>query len=143
MQKITYAAKSYINENSSVPAANKVQATDMNEIKTVVNANADATHKWIALGDTTGTTALTLPQDFNEILAVVKVNNNNSVCIPIVIPEGALYSVAHGFNGGYYEVASVNAHARVLASLTSISIGGTTLNGSSTTNNSTMEVYYR
>ena len=143
MQKITYAAKSYINENSSVPAANKVQAADMNEIKTVVNANADATNKWVALGDTTGTTALTLPQDFNEILAVVKVNNNNNVCIPIVIPEGSLYSTSYGFNGGYYEGASVNAHARVLASLTSISIGGATLNGSNVLTNSKMEVYYR
>lgn len=143
MQKITYAAKSYINENASVPAANKVQAADMNEIKTVVNANADATNKWVALGDTTGTTALTLPQDFNEILAVVKVNNNNNVCIPIVIPEGSLYSTSYGFNGGYYEGASVNAHARVLASLTSISIGGATLNGSNVLTNSKMEVYYR
>lgn len=38
---ITYSNKSDINSNSSVPAANKVQAADMNEIKTVVNANAN------------------------------------------------------------------------------------------------------
>lgn len=41
IQKITYSDKSYINENASVSAINKVQATDMNEIKTVVNNNAD------------------------------------------------------------------------------------------------------
>lgn len=37
---ITYTDKSDINSNSSVPADNKVQAEDMNEIKTVVNNNA-------------------------------------------------------------------------------------------------------
>lgn len=38
---ITYSDKSDINVNSSVPSTNKVQATDMNEIKSVVNNNAD------------------------------------------------------------------------------------------------------
>lgn len=40
IQTITYSNKSYINENAGVAATNKVQATDMNEIKTVVNNNA-------------------------------------------------------------------------------------------------------
>lgn len=39
--KITYSNKSYINQNADIPAANKVQDTDMNEIKTVVNTNDD------------------------------------------------------------------------------------------------------
>lgn len=39
--KITYANKSAINSNSGVADTNKVNATDMNEIKTVVNNNAD------------------------------------------------------------------------------------------------------
>lgn len=38
---ITYSNKSDINVNSSVPSTNKVQATDMNEIKSVVNNNAN------------------------------------------------------------------------------------------------------
>jgi len=41
IQKITYSDKSYINENASIAATNKVQADDMNEIKSVVNNNAD------------------------------------------------------------------------------------------------------
>lgn len=45
MALITYANKSTMNENASVPAVNKVQASDMNEIKNVVNGN------WNALGD--------------------------------------------------------------------------------------------
>lgn len=39
MAQITYADKQYVNQNASVPANNKVQDTDMNEIKTVVNTN--------------------------------------------------------------------------------------------------------
>lgn len=40
MALITYADKATMNENSSVPTINKVRAADMNEIKSVVNANA-------------------------------------------------------------------------------------------------------
>ena len=42
MAKITYDNKSYLNQNGSVPNVNKVNDTDMNEIKTVVNTNYDA-----------------------------------------------------------------------------------------------------
>lgn len=39
MAQITYADKSAMNVNSSIPAINKCQASDMNEIKSVVNNN--------------------------------------------------------------------------------------------------------
>lgn len=42
---ITYLDKSDINVNSSVPSTNKVQATDMNEIKSVVNNNSSELSK--------------------------------------------------------------------------------------------------
>lgn len=41
VQTITYGDKSYLNENANVPATNKVQDIDMNEIKSVVNNNAN------------------------------------------------------------------------------------------------------
>ena len=44
LSTITYSNKSDINNNSSVPATNKVQASDMNEIKTVVNAGITQTN---------------------------------------------------------------------------------------------------
>lgn len=40
VQTISYADKSYINENPSVATTNKITDTDMNEIKSVVNNNA-------------------------------------------------------------------------------------------------------
>ena len=39
MAKITYTDKEALNEIPSIPAKNKVQAEDMNEIKNVVNQN--------------------------------------------------------------------------------------------------------
>ena len=41
MGKITYQNKVALNENPSVADINKVKASDMNEIKQVVNANYD------------------------------------------------------------------------------------------------------
>lgn len=43
VQTITYGDKSYLNQNADIPATNKVQDTDMNEIKSVVNNNATET----------------------------------------------------------------------------------------------------
>lgn len=40
VQTITYGDKQYLNENADIPATNKVEDTDMNEIKSVVNNNA-------------------------------------------------------------------------------------------------------
>lgn len=40
VQTITYDNKSYINQNADIPNINKVNDTDMNEIKSVVNNNA-------------------------------------------------------------------------------------------------------
>lgn len=41
IQTITYGDKSYLNELPDIPATNKVQDVDMNEIKSVVNNNAN------------------------------------------------------------------------------------------------------
>jgi hypothetical protein len=41
VQTITYGDKQYLNQNADIPATNKVQDTDMNEIKSVVNNNAN------------------------------------------------------------------------------------------------------
>lgn len=43
MAQITYDDKVYLNENASVPAINKVQDIDMNEIKSVINGINDGT----------------------------------------------------------------------------------------------------
>lgn len=42
LQKITYADKVALQENATIADVNKINASDMNEIKTVFNAMADA-----------------------------------------------------------------------------------------------------
>lgn len=41
VQTITYEDKQYLNQNADIPAINKVQDIDMNEIKSIVNNNAN------------------------------------------------------------------------------------------------------
>lgn len=41
MQEITFQDKDFVNEQTSIPDVNKVKADDMNEIKSVVNNNAN------------------------------------------------------------------------------------------------------
>ena len=43
VQTITYDNKVALNENPDIPATNKVQDSDMNEIKSAVNNNASET----------------------------------------------------------------------------------------------------
>lgn len=144
MDKITYASKSYINENASIPATNKCRAEDMNEIKTVVNNNADATHVWKSVGNTTGSTSIALSGTINELLAVVKVANNDNVALSIVIPFNILKTTNTGFNSGYVNQGlGVSAGCRVLATTTSINLSIAYLNGNDSLSTSTMTVYYR
>lgn len=56
MSKITYANKTALNENTGVADANKVNANDMNEIKTVVNANDDTMNAMIVNEQSNSTT---------------------------------------------------------------------------------------
>lgn len=56
MSKITYANKTALNENTGVADANKVNASDMNEIKTVVNANDDTMNAMIVNEQSNSTT---------------------------------------------------------------------------------------
>ena len=145
MQKITYDAKAYINENPSVPAANKVQAADLNEIKTVVNANADATHTWVELARKTGAASVTISPDYRDLLVLVKVGGNENVMIPIYMPNAFVQTLegTFGFNGGYYRSASVNAFARISANPTTLSLAEAYLNGTDAKSYTDWVVYYR
>lgn len=56
MSKITFSDKVALNENASIPDINKMKAADVNEIKTIVNANSPEEIFYIATG------TLVLPQ---------------------------------------------------------------------------------
>lgn len=145
MQKITYDAKAYINENPSVPAINKVQAVDMNEIKTVVNTNADATHTWVELGVKQGSGSITLPNDYKEILVIINLQDNANAWLTLNIPQNLIvnFTGSMGFNSGYYRSASLNAMGRVSVSSTTINLSQAYLNGTDVLSTTYMVVYYR
>lgn len=85
IQTITYADKTALNENAGVNAVNKCQASDLNEIKSVVNNNANeltnviesgsnSNGKWVKYADGTmicyGTTlmpTLTMTTAFGSV----------------------------------------------------------------------------
>lgn len=83
--KITYTDKQQLNANASIADVNKVKATDMNEIKTVANNNADnigdlttlnTTNKTSlvsAINETINLEEITSQITFNETVANTKV----------------------------------------------------------------------
>ena len=68
MAQITYADKTAMNVNSSVPDINKVNASDMNEIKSVVNGN------YSEVGDITN---LTTTDKSSVVNAINEIYNDN------------------------------------------------------------------
>ena len=90
MAQITYDDKVYLNENASVPAINKVQASDMNEIKNVVNANDDKfnytqeeqrigtwidgkpLYRKVIETNVSGTTQMTIPHGISNLAWIIR-----------------------------------------------------------------------
>lgn len=72
VQTITYDDKQYLNENANIPATNKVQDIDMNEIKSVVNNNATE------VTNITGQILWTNPNPANSFTAqTITLNSSN------------------------------------------------------------------
>lgn len=67
---ITYANKSAIYTNTSIPDANKVNDTDMNEIKTVVNTNANLMGDLSTLTTTTQSSIVGAINEVNTPLSI-------------------------------------------------------------------------
>ncbi|MEE3417886.1 MAG: hypothetical protein VZQ62_00935 [Methanosphaera sp.] len=72
MAQITYADKTTMNSNSSIPAINKCQASDMNEIKSVVNNNYNE------VGDIT---TLTTTDKSSIVNAINEVNTKDIITV--------------------------------------------------------------
>lgn len=79
VQTIAYGDKSYLNQNANIPATNKVQDTDMNEIKTVVNNNATETANNTAnIVNITGQILWTNPNPSSAISATQEITLSSS-----------------------------------------------------------------
>lgn len=79
VQIITYGDKSYLNQNADIPATNKVQDTDMNEIKTVVNNNANETsNNTTNISNITGQILWTNPSPSSAISSATTITLSSS-----------------------------------------------------------------
>ncbi len=164
---ITYADKSAIYTNASIPDANKVNDSDMNEIKTVVNDNAtlmgDLTTlntttqssivgainevlgalSWTFWDSKTGTASITLPNSFRELLFIVKINNTDTLNFTMNVPYSILTTTEQGFNGGYYATSTGTAYCRVTSTKTSAALSAAFFNGNNAASATVFSVYYR
>ena len=68
MAKITYADKSAINQNTQIPDVNKVNASDMNQIKATVNANDDKVGELSSLNTTNKSSIVAAINEVNSKL---------------------------------------------------------------------------
>lgn len=89
MAQITYANKVALNVNPEIAAINKVQDTDMNEIKQVVNDNYNNT---IQITDTEPTDS-----DNKIWIDTGEVQNSGSE-LPMVYPVGSIYMSVNNTN---------------------------------------------
>ena len=97
--KITYTDKQQLNANASVNAVNKCQATDMNEIKTVVNTNADLQGDLASLDTTTKTD---LVSAINEVNGKIK----STVITATITPSTSRGN--SGYGEGTADISSLN-----------------------------------
>lgn len=135
---IGFTDKSDVN-TSSTPTINKVSAADMNEIKSVVNTNANLqgdlssldttvktsivaalneiinTQKWILYDTTTNTDTVDIPTNYNEILIIA---NDQSTNLNMTINIPKLYidnlSSQSSFQNGYWQQGTAGGRASVV-----------------------------
>ena len=129
-----------------VSAINEVDAhtdTNTNNIASI-NTLLSSLMEWKLVGSVTGgSSTVTLPETFNELLISIRIGDNQSVGVNIVVPYSLLTTTAQGFNGGYWQSNAISAYTRALVTTTTVQLFTGVLNGSVVTNTSTMRVYYR
>lgn len=104
IQTITYGDKQYLNQNADIPATNKVQDTDMNEIKSVVNNNALQITPTVLFENSSGSLSVTLSDSasnysflYIETIGLQYTDYIKSNSILISNPNGKTISNASSF----------------------------------------------
>lgn len=85
---ITYTDKETMNENAEIPAINKCQASDLNEIKNVINANNDMLTPVVLYNNPTNNTVgdITLsenPDNYSYLEIYARTNGSSYIFIKI------------------------------------------------------------
>lgn len=91
MQVIGYTNKSALNQNSSIADINKCNATDMNEIKTVVNANASECGNASDLNTTDKTSIVNGVNEVNTKLGTKQATILTGTSLPSTATNGTIF----------------------------------------------------
>lgn len=98
---------------------------------------------WTHLGIASDTNKITIPTGATEILAVVRVGDEETLQVPIHVPLAFATDANRYLSAGYYGGTSENARIRIYLTKTYLSINTVTKNGENVTNESAMAVYYK
>ena len=129
MAQITYVNKEYLYENGDIPAKNKVQDTDMNEIKNVVNSNE--TKELLAVTDTAPAQCSTGDKYFNT--------STKKIYTATATNTWGTTGVNPTRNTIYLEFVTQTAYA--YDGTTLVSVGGGSQGGGDSTPIGTVEAY--
>lgn len=95
------------------------------------------------LDSKTGTNAITLPNQFDEICVLVAINGNNDYIIDFTIPKGFLSSNSKGFRKGFYISSTSTGNVYFTATTSSVQLSEVRSGSAVVTSNSVITVYYR
>ena len=91
MQTIGYTNKSALNQNAGIADINKCNAADMNEIKTVVNANASECGNASALNTTDKTSIVNAVNEVNNNLGTKQATILTGTSLPGTATNGTIF----------------------------------------------------
>lgn len=91
MQSISYTNKSALNQNAGIADINKCNADDMNEIKTVVNANATECGNSSSLNTTDKTSLVNAINEVNTGLGTKQATILTGTSLPGTVTNGAIF----------------------------------------------------
>lgn len=91
MSKITYANKSALNVNSSIADVNKCNASDMNEIKNVVNQNDDNVGALSGLNTTNKSSIVNAVNEVNTKVGTKQDIILSGTSLPSTVTNGAIF----------------------------------------------------
>lgn len=91
MQSISYTDKTALNQNSSISDVNKCNASDLNQIKTVVNANATECGNASSLNTTSKTSLVSAINEVNTGLNGKQATILTGTSLPGTVVNGAIF----------------------------------------------------
>lgn len=91
MQTINYTNKSALNENAGIADVNKCNAADMNEIKSVVNANASECGNTSDLNTTDTSSIVNAVNEVNTGLGTKQATILTGTSLPGTATDGTIF----------------------------------------------------